>query len=114
MEEEIYQSIFDYVTKELRPSYLKGNVNKNKWKSFKRKCKNYWVIFSSKNPTQTIETGSLFRRCWSPKFKRHLQKIVIRQSDLPKIWDHFHLNPECGGHRGKKKNFFFLDRKKNN
>lgn len=103
MDDKSYRNIFDYVTKHFKPLSFWGKENKNKWKSFKKKCKNFVVVFPTKNPTQTIETGTLFRRCWSPTFKRHLQKIVIRQSDLPKIWEHFHLSSDCGGHRGKKK-----------
>ena len=106
--EKSYRFIFDYVTRRVKPYSMIGKANKNKWKSFKKKCKNFWVVFSPKDQTQTNETGTLFRKCWSPRFQRHLQKIVIRKRDLPQIWAHFHLNADNGGHRGMKKYFKLL------
>ena len=85
MDEQEYCDIFYYITKKKRPEDLSGKKNKNKWKCFKKKCKNYRVIFSQKIQARTLETGTLFRKCWSPKLQRHLQKIVIMEDDFVNI-----------------------------
>ena len=101
MDGDQYFNIFHYCVSQKRPEELEGTKNKNKWKSFKKQCNQmYSIIFPKDAKEKTMEIGILFRKCWSPKLKRNLQKIVVQKKDFPKIWTHFHLSSETGVHRG--------------
>lgn len=101
MDDDHYYNIFHYCLFRARPEEMKGKVNKNKWKSFKKKCKKFYsLIFPLGVTEKTMKTGTMFRKCWSPKLKIYLQKIVMMKKDFAKIWKHFHLSEKTGGHRG--------------
>ncbi len=85
MEDDKFADIFWYCVCRRKPEQMKGKDNKNKWKSFKKKCKNFKMIFSRKSETWTLEAGTLFRNCWSPKYKRSFLKIVMKKNDLQQI-----------------------------
>lgn len=117
MEDELYHDLFYFKTIGKKPQYLVGKKNKSKWKAFKKSATLY-EVYPKKNYVGTskklldLSKGNLFKSYMKKKglLKGKIWRIVVKESEIKSLWQHFHFSPEFGGHRGLWAMYYAISR----
>jgi len=94
MEDREAEELYDWLVSGEKPARFVGRSQKNSWKSWKKKVKEYEIKKKDESQDWSFENSQVLL------IKRGSYKIVVRRSELEDLWEKFHESKEMGGHQG--------------
>lgn len=91
MEDSEAEELYDWLHGGVKPARFVGISQKNSWKSWKKKVREYELKRKDESQDWSFENSQVL------VVKRGAYKIIVRKSELEELWEKFH---EKGSHQG--------------
>jgi len=94
MEDREAEELYDWLVSGEKPARFVGRSNKNSWKSWKKKVREYQIKKKNESEEWSFENSQVLL------IRGGVFKIIVRKSELEDFWKKFHESKEMGSHQG--------------
>lgn len=94
MEDREAEELYDWLHGGVKPARFVGKRQKNSWKSWKEKVREYQLKRKDESQDWSFENSQVL------VVKRGAYKILVRKSELEELWKKFHESKDMGSHQG--------------
>lgn len=94
MDEDYFNDVFEWKVNRRKPPRFRGKRQKGSWKMWKLKVEKMSLLRRNTTESLTKENTIVMME------RQGKYRIFPRESELDKLWEHFHCNSITAGHQG--------------